>query len=269
VSAFLDTMTERSRQRLEDAARVRPVAEVQLSALSTPPPRALGGFGRSFDLIAEIKPRSPSEGRFPERDPVATAIGYQTGLAAVLSVLTEPSSFGGSLDDLRSISASVDIPVMAKDFLVDPYQVYEAREAGADGVLLIARILSDEALVRMIAVAAQLGMFTLLEAFDADDLERMSSLARPGAATLIGVNCRDLDTLEIVPERHRDLAGHLPAGQVAVAESAMSGPGDVERVAGLGYHAALVGSALMRSEAPQELARSMVESGRRAMAVAG
>jgi indole-3-glycerol phosphate synthase len=228
----------------------------------------LGTFGETFDLIAEVKPRSPSGGAFPVRDPVKIADDYRSGGAAMLSVLTEPTSFGGSLEILRRISATASIPVLAKDFLVDAYQVYEARQAGADGVLVIARIVAEETLAAMIEAVEDSGMFALIEAFDSDDLGRLTDVASGRDNVLIGVNCRDLDTLDIVPERHEQLAGHLPPGKVAVAESAMIGPEDVERVAGLGYRGALVGSSLMRSEDAPGLVRSMVGAGRRVVVTA-
>ncbi|HEX5695119.1 MAG TPA: indole-3-glycerol-phosphate synthase [Acidimicrobiia bacterium] len=263
MSDFLRAMADKSRMRADEAARLRPSGMIQELALAAPGPRPLGAFGAGFDLIAEIKPSSPSEGRFPERDPIVTAAGYRKGGAGMLSVLTEPSSFGGSLEVLRRVSVSTDLPVMAKDFLVDSYQVYEAREAGADGVLVIARILSDEMLQAMIEVVRELGIFALLEAFDEDDLIRLHQAAEGYTEVLIGVNCRDLDTLEIVPGRHQELAGLLPEGTVNVAESAMRSEEDIERVAALGYTAALVGSALMRSENATDLVRSMVAAGRR------
>jgi indole-3-glycerol phosphate synthase len=263
VSAFLETMARSSRQRADEAIRERSIEETRRSALSGPPPRALGSFGEIFDLIAEVKPRSPSEGAFPDRDPVTVADGYRDGGAAMLSVLTEPTSFGGSLETLRRVSATADIPVMAKDFLVDTYQVYEARHAGADGVLVIARMLSEETLAAMVEAVAESGMFALLEAFDSDDLRRITEVAAGRDRVLVGVNCRDLETLDIVRERHEQLAGHLPPGNVAVAESAMIGPEDVDRIAGLGYGGALVGSALMRSDDAPRLIRSMVDAGRR------
>jgi len=263
VSEFLATMADRSRERADAAARQHPPEGLRELALSGPRPRPLGQFGATFDLIAEIKPSSPSEGRFPDRDPAAAATGYQSGGAGMLSVITEPSSFRGSLDNLRRVVAVAEIPVMAKDFLVDTYQVYEARRAGADGVLLIARILSDELLAAMIEVTGELGMFALLEAFNGEDLVRLSAAADGFDNLLFGVNCRDLDTLKIVPKRHEELIGLLPAGRIAVAESAMRGEEDAERIASLGYRAALVGSALMRSEAAPDLVRSMVDAGRR------
>ena len=268
MSRFLETMALRSHERVDAARSRRPEGDLRDSALSGPRPRRLGSFGETFDLIAEVKPRSPSEGTFPERQPAAAARGYEQGGAAVISVLTEPSEFGGSLPMLRTVADAVSIPVMAKDFLVDAYQVYEAREAGADGILVIARILDDAAATRILDAAAEVGMFSLLEAFDRADMARLPVLLSGRPDVLIGVNCRDLETLGIVPDLHQELAGDLPPGLVAVAESAIAGPGDVERVAALGYTAALVGSALMRAGDATEMVRGMVEAGRRTAAVA-
>lgn len=220
-----------------------------------------------FDVIAEVKPRSPSEGAFPERRPTDTAVRYQAGGAAMISVLTEPSEFGGSIEMLEAVAAAVSVPVLAKDFLVDPIQVYEAREAGADGVLLIARILSDEAIVEILDAVAESGGFALLEAFDGDDLKRIRRAVSGRENLIVGVNCRDLDTLEVVPERHAALAGQLSGDVVSVAESAMKNSADIERAATYGYRAALVGSALMKTDDPGQLVSEMVEAGRRAVTV--
>jgi indole-3-glycerol phosphate synthase len=267
VSRFLETMARRSQERVDAARPRRPEDDLRDSARSGPRPRPLGRFGETFDLIAEVKPRSPSEGAFPERQPAAAARGYEQGGAAIISVLTEPSEFGGSLPMLRTVAEAVSVPVMAKDFLVDPYQVYEARDAGADGILVIARILDDAAATRILDAAAEVGMFALLEAFDRADMARLPILASGRPDVLIGVNCRDLETLGIEPEMHQELAAQLPPGLVAVAESAITGPADVERVVSLGYAAALVGSALMRAGDATELVRGMVEAGRRTAAV--
>ena len=267
MSRFLETMADRSRHRAEEAARRRPLASLRRSVLSGPGPRPLGGFGKVFDLIAEIKPRSPSEGSFPERAPVTAARGYEQGGAGMISVLTEPSEFGGSLATLRAVTDAVSVPVLAKDFLVDPYQVYEARAAGGDGVLVIVRILDDHQVSEVLDAVGEARMFALLEAFDGDDLRRLGAIAPGRDDCLVGVNCRDLDTLDVAPGRHGELAGLLPVGPVSVAESAMGGPADVERVAALGYRAALVGSALMRSGDSARLVREMVDSGRRTMTV--
>jgi indole-3-glycerol phosphate synthase len=268
VSRFLETMAQRSRERVDAAGRLRPIDDLRDSALAVPQPRPLGRFGETFDLIAEVKPRSPSEGVFPERHPGAAAEGYERGGAAVISVLTEPSEFGGSLHILRAVSEVVSVPVMAKDFIVDPYQVYQAREAGADGILVIARILTDEAMAAVLDSAAEIGMFTLLEVFDRADLARLPALVAGRGDLLVGVNCRDLETLDVVPKRHQELAGGLPPALVAVAESAIGDAADVERVASQGYGAALVGSALMRSGDATGLVREMVAAGRGTVTVA-
>lgn len=267
MSRFLETMAARSSQRAADIARRRSLDELRRAVRSGAPPRPLGSFGQVFDLIAEVKPRSPAEGLFPERSPVEVARGYESGGAGMISVLTEPSEFGGSIEMMSRVCAAVSVPVLAKDFLVDPIQVYEARAAGADGVLVIARIMGDETLAEILAAVSDSGGFALLEAFDGEDLARISNIAYGISNLLIGVNCRDLDTLEVRPGRHEQLASLLPPGFVTVAESAIATPADVQRVAGLGYRAALVGSALMRAEAVAPLVRDMVDSGRRAVTV--
>lgn len=265
--SFLDTMAARSHHRAQEAAGHRSLRRRRESVLAGPRPRPLTGFGVSFDLIAEVKPRSPSEGLFPERSPAETALAYETGGAAMISVLTEPSEFGGSIEMLQDIAAAVSIPVLAKDFLVDPIQVYEAREAGADGVLVIVRILSADSLIEILDAVSDSGIFALLEAFDQDDLGRIRNVMGGRANLLAGVNCRDLDTLEVIPERHVTLAADIPGDFVTVAESAIVAPADVERVAGCGYRAALVGSALMRTDNPALLVGEMVDAGRRKVTV--
>jgi indole-3-glycerol phosphate synthase len=268
MSRFLEKMAERSRDRATDLARRRLLQEVRESALSSPPPRPLGGFGEVFDLIAEIKPRSPAEGAFADRSSIDQGKSYEDGGAAVISVLAEPSEFGGSIELVRAVAAAVTIPVLAKDFLTDPIQVYEAREAGAGGVLLIARILDDRTLTALLDAVVECGCFAILEAFDESDLDRVSEYAIDQSDLLVGVNCRDLDTLQVVPERHVELADRLPQGPVAVAESAIGDPADVERVVAHGYRAALVGSALMRAQEPGALVGALIEAGRRAAPVA-
>ncbi len=262
MSRFLEDMAVLSRRRLEEAKSALSSEALGEILESAPAPKALGGFGQSFDVIAELKPRSPAEGRFESRDPVAMARAYEAGGAAMLSVLTEPHAFGGSLDDLSLISAVSGVPVMAKDFLVDPYQVGQARAAGADGALIIVRMLEDETMAAMIETASSLGMFCLVEAFDADDLGRINDFDLPDSGVLVGVNCRDLITLEVRPERHRELARMLPEGIVTVAESGIESARDAERVAAAGYGSVLVGSALMRSDEPDGLVRSLRGAGR-------
>ncbi|MDP9495037.1 MAG: indole-3-glycerol phosphate synthase TrpC [Actinomycetota bacterium] len=262
MSRFLQSMEQSSRARLQAARSRRPLAVMVEQAMATPAPRGLGDFGEVFDLVGEIKPRSPAEGELGAADLVERAVAYQEGGAKLLSVLTEPDAFGGSLDLLEAVSIGVEVSVLRKDFLVDPYQVFEARAAGADGVLIIARILNDQEMRLMLDAVDQTGMYALVEAFDTSDLERVTSIVEARAGLLVGVNCRDLDTLRTEPAIHEQLASGLPTQPPVVAESGMLGPADIGRVAALGYRGALVGSALMRSNDPAGLMAAMLAMGR-------
>ncbi|MCI0516567.1 MAG: indole-3-glycerol-phosphate synthase [Woeseiaceae bacterium] len=228
-----------------------------------------------FDLIAEIKNSSPSEGRLGAAgdDRGARARNYVRGGAAGISVLTEPSAFDGDLQHLREVVEAVSgsgVPVMRKDFLVDPRQILEARAAGASGVLLIAAILPDAQLRAMLDCAYEHSMFVLLECFDAGDLDRCTALLdserhRSQAENnklLIGINTRNLRTLAVSPERLRKLAPRLPAGAVCVAESGLNSAADAAAARQLGYGMALVGTALMRSADPAALIALMLRAGR-------
>jgi indole-3-glycerol phosphate synthase len=263
---FLARMAASSRDRLRAArARVGP-SELIRRALERPQPKALQQDPSGFDVLAEIKPRSPSFGTLLSArtlDAPALGAGYAQGGACAVSVLTEPTEFGGSLTTLSEVAEGCPIPAMRKDFLVDPYQVIEARAHGASGVLLIARLLDDVLLAEMLDAAASMKMFVLLEAFHAGDLERaVGFLARSRAAGLLGVNARDLATLSIDPTRHAALARSSPPGLRLVAESGIATPEDAARLARLGYSAVLVGGALMRAADPVPLLRTMIASGR-------
>ena len=225
----------------------------------------------NFDVIAEIKERSPAEGDLSSRgsDRGARARAYASGGAAAISVLTEPSRFDGDLSHLVEVAAAVpDTPVMRKDFLVEPVQILEARKAGASGVLLITTMLSDAKLRAMLDCAWEHGLFVLLESFNEEDLRRSSALLanntdRDRADTgqlLIGVNTRNLRTLEVDPERLRNLAQALPVAR-CVAESGLIVANDAARVAAWGYRMALVGTALMRSDDPAGLIAAMRKAG--------
>lgn len=234
-------------------------------ALETPsgprwaPPK--GGFG----VIAEIKPRSPAEGALAHLSPEGAAERarlYAEAGATAISVLTEPEEFGGSLDHLAAVAAAVDVPVMRKDFVVDSYQLHEARAAGARGVLLIVKLLTDEELVTMVSTAEDLDLFALVECFDEADCKRAQCVAHRDPVWM-GLNCRDLTTLRIAPERFEELQPKLP-GTIRVAESGCHSPDDATRVAGLGYDLALVGTALMRRNDPGALIEQMLAAGRAA-----
>jgi indole-3-glycerol phosphate synthase len=187
-------------------------------------------------------------------------------------VLTEPSRFDGSMAHLESATKSLaplNVPAMRKDFLVDPYQVIEARVAGAGGVLVIIRMLPRAGIEEMLECARKLGLFVLLEAFDEADIEVMHEVlgaadarAADNAPVLAGLNCRDLTTLQIVPNRLIELAHLLPTHVPRVAESGVVSAQDAARVAGAGYEFALVGSALMQGGDPHTLAAAMLKAGR-------
>lgn len=252
MSDFLASMAKSSAERAANAPTFtagdfdKPVVPLSLS---------------SFDVIAEIKRRSPAEGHLSDSNPALRAEQYATGGAAAISVLTEPSRFDGSLEHLEEVVAQVPAtPVMRKDFLVDPVQVLEARKAGASGVLLITTMLDDVSLRSMLDCAFEHSMFVLLESFDADDLQRSARFVGGDGQLLIGVNTRNLRTLEVDPDRLQRLADSLP-NAVCVAESGLRVAEDAARVAGWGYSMALVGTALMRSDDPTALIDAMRVAG--------
>jgi indole-3-glycerol phosphate synthase len=193
---------------------------------------------------------------------------YARGGAAAVSVLTEPQRFDGSLEHLRKASEvlrPLNVPAMRKDFLVDPYQVLEARAAGAGGVLVIVRMLSPERITALLDAAAEHAMFVLLEAFDAADLgiarevlaARGNRSVHAADLVLVGINCRDLQTLQVVPERFSTLAPLLSSRWPAVAESGVACGSDARRMQQLGYRLALIGTALMTHDDPAQLLREI------------
>ncbi len=180
-----------------------------------------------------------------------------------MSILTEPDRFDGDLAHLASAAVGLGKPAMRKDFLVDPYQVWEARAAGAGGVLLIATMLDDETLRKMMLAVEAAGLFALIEAFDANDLQRTAAALADGppGTWLVGVNTRDLRSLAVVPDRLARMAEHLPDGVQAIAESGMATPEDVAGAGRLGYRGALVGTALMRRADPGPMVAAMKAAG--------
>ncbi|HEY6515984.1 MAG TPA: indole-3-glycerol-phosphate synthase [Steroidobacteraceae bacterium] len=270
---FLQQMAAASRERVRVARAVRPQGELLAQAMATPSPPRLRLQPDGFDLIAELKLRSPAAGRLrsPEEDVATRVTTYARAGAAAVSVLTEPTRFDGSLDHLHTAAQALvphAVPAMRKDFLVDPYQVIEARVAGAGGVLAIVRMLSASELEALVQQARALELFVLLEAFDEQDLERLEGvLRRLGPEGLLaGVNSRDLQTLQVVPSRLEQLAGRLPRGIPRVAESGVGTAEDARRAAEAGYDLALVGSALMSAGDPAALAGAMLRAARAARA---
>jgi indole-3-glycerol phosphate synthase len=207
-----------------------------------------------LSVIAEVKRRSPSKGALADiPDPAGLAAAYAAGGADAISVLTEQRRFGGSLDDLRAVRAAVPTPLLRKDFVVTGYQLLEARAAGADLVLLIVAALEGELLRELHEQARSLGLTVLTEVHDEDEVAR----ALEAGADLVGVNARNLKTLDVDRDTFGRLAGLLPAGVVKVAESGVSGPDDAARYAGEGADVVLVGEALVKDGDPRSAVAAM------------
>ncbi|MFT5501115.1 MAG: indole-3-glycerol phosphate synthase [Woeseiaceae bacterium] len=270
MSNFLQQMATSSAARAAAAASTMTAAALDRPVF----PLRLNGF----DLVAEIKERSPVEGDLTNAATSRTerASSYADGGAAAISVLTEPDRFDGRLAHLEEVVNAVserEIPVMRKDFLVDTVQILEAKAAGASGVLLIAAILDDRELANMLDCAFEHNLFVLLESFDTVDLERSAHLLqkvkfRQQAAKqkfLIGVNTRNLRTLSVDPARLRRFAPLLPTNAIGVAESGQRNVEDVSQVAVWGYRMALVGTALMKAKDPGALIAKMLAAGRSAV----
>lgn len=214
-------------------------------------------------VIAEVKRRSPSVGDLAEiADPAALAARYERGGAAVVSVLTEKRRFSGSLEDLDRVRKAVDVPILRKDFTVDSYQIWEARAHGADLVLLIVAALTDAQLREFIDLTHRLGMNALIETHTAPEVERAVAVG----ARLIGVNVRNLKTLEIDRSVFAELSARIPAGTLIVAESGVRDAHDVEHYGAHGAHAVLVGEALVRHDDPEGTIAEFIAVGGRARA---
>lgn len=277
MSGLLTEMAQTSLQRLEQARARESERALWSRVCDLPAPPALKLSPEGFDVIAECKLHSPSAGDLSEHtsDVESRVKAYAQGGACAVSVLTEPLRFGGKLEHLAQAAETLrpfDIPVMRKDFLVDPYQVMEARAAGAGGVLVIARMLDQSRIKALLDCAAMLKMFVLLEAFDADDLtlarEVLNQREGHEEQVLVGLNCRDLQKLTIELGRLEELADQLPELYPRVAESGVKSLDDVKRVVELGYSVALIGTTLMHSDAPAALLGEMLAVGReRAMAL--
>lgn len=270
---FLAGMAQASQARVDAARAQLPYDRLWQQALASPPPPRIRLSPQRWDLIAEVKLRSPAAGALKggDEDIAARVTTYAAAGAAAVSVLTEPSRFDGSMDHLRQGAAALaaqgrGVPAMRKDFLVDPYQVAEARVAGAGGVLLILRMLTRARLDALLQAAARLKLFVLLEAFDEADIdianEIVSSPLVRDVKLLVGVNSRDLVTLKVVPGRLEQLAALLPPDVPRVAESGLADASDAARLAGAGYDLALVGSALMSAADPAVLLADMLQAGR-------
>jgi indole-3-glycerol phosphate synthase len=214
--------------------------------------------GPGVAVIAEVKRSSPSQGMLAEiADPAALAVEYEAGGAAAISVLTEGRRFSGSLGDLVRVRCAVSIPVLRKDFIVTAYQLFEARAAGADMALLIVAALTDHELVALVERATSIGLTPLVEVHTADEVRR----AADAGAKIIGVNARNLQTLEVDPTTFARLAPLIPEGVVRIAESGVRGPRDVIDLARAGADVVLVGEALVTGRDPRSGVADLVAAG--------
>ncbi|PZG01403.1 indole-3-glycerol phosphate synthase TrpC [Micromonospora deserti] len=247
----------------EDVARRQeqvPLERIRELAAAAPPPLdAYAALRRSgVAVIAEVKRSSPSKGRLAEiADPADLASDYAAGGARAISVLTEGRWFGGSLDDLAAVRAAVNVPVLRKDFVVSSYQVHEARAHGADLVLLIVAALEQNVLVGLLERIESLGMTALVEVHDEEEADR----ALEAGAQVIGVNARDLRTLEVDRSVFERIAPGLPSSVVKIAESGVRGPHDLIRYASAGADAVLVGEGLVTQKSPREAVAELVNAG--------
>ncbi len=252
--SILDRIMEDKRAEVDARRAARPLAELEAEVTDTPPTRpfaaALGRPGGAFSIIAEVKKASPSKGIIREDfDPVAIGTGYAKGGAAAISCLTDEKYFQGKLEYLTAIRESVEIPVLRKDFIRDPYQVFEARVAGADAILLILAAISDgRLLVDLAGLAAELGMDVLWEVHDLEELHRLLGLAVQPA--VIGVNNRNLRTFDVDLETTRTLLPEMPEGAVKVSESGFFERQELAMMREWGVDAFLIGESLMRAPDP-------------------
>ncbi len=247
MSNLLDQIVKRKRAYVESCRRERSLASLQNARQA--PFRDFSAALRKpgVSAIAEIKRRSPSKGwLFEKLDPEELAPQYASGGASALSVLTDQHHFAGSDDDLIQARRSVHLPVLRKDFVIDEYQVHEACALGADAILLIVRVLDEATLCGMLSLSASLGMSALVETHSEEEVK----IAVGCGATIIGVNCRDLETFDISLDLAIALRSAIPRQCVAVAESGIQTVGDVRRIRGSGFDAMLIGEALVKSEHP-------------------
>ncbi|MBI3974999.1 MAG: indole-3-glycerol phosphate synthase TrpC [Armatimonadetes bacterium] len=260
MTGLLERIAAHKRQEVAAARAVVSLEEMRAQAGGAEPARDFAGALRGgFALIAEIKPASPLTGRLRDlesSDAARLARRYVSGGARALSVLTDERFFGGGADHLRAARTAVAVPVLRKDFVLGPYQLYESRAMGADAVLLIAALLEPDVLRTLVSLCHELGMDALVEVHT----EREIDAARAAGARLMGINNRDLHTFAVDLETTTRLRAHIPPGVLVVSESGIRGPADIAR---LKPHvdAVLVGTALMTSDDPAAAVRALLNGG--------
>lgn len=255
VESFLETVT--AARRADAEARANLTDAVKEAAASAPPPRDFhGALARpGLSLIAELKRASPSVGAIaPDADRLGLARAYEAAGAAAVSVLTEPEHFLGSLDDLTEVRTAIGLPVLRKDFIAHPLQIWEARAAGADAVLLIVAALEQRDLVALHDLAETAGMAALVETHSGEEIRR----AIDAGARIVGINTRDLATLAVDPRKVAELCDSVPDGITRVGESGIKTRADVEAMEAAGVDAVLVGETLMRANDPAAMVRELL-----------
>ena len=260
MAVSLEQILDSTRRGLPSLRERRGVLEREAGSRPQPPSLCRALRRERVAVVAELKRRSPSAGVIrDDLDPHERAALYARHGAAAISVLTDRTHFGGSIEDLRAAASRVEVPVLRKDFILDELQVIEARAAGAAAVLLIVRALPLARLEALLACARDAGLEALVEVHTATELDR----ALVSGAECVGVNSRDLDTFRIDVARAWELLASVPANRVAVAESGMRGPEDVELAAAAGADAVLVGTALSAAPDPARLLQHLSEVKRR------
>jgi indole-3-glycerol phosphate synthase len=260
---ILSEIIAKKRERLNAASELVPLAQIRRLAFEgRRDAHAFSNALRSdgINVIAEFKRRSPSKGVIrPDADLVQIVRGYEAGGATAISVLTEEDYFSGSLDDLRTVKATVRLPVLRKDFVFDEYQVYESAAAGTDAILLIVAALDDELLLRLRRLAEELGLDALVEVHTRDEMKRAVACG----ANLIGVNNRDLRTFEVSLETSIALVREAPSGALLISESGLRTREDLRRLQAAGFRGFLIGETLMRADDPQQALRNVLDDSRR------
>ena len=259
-ATVLDSIIEGVRADVDAREAIVSMAEVKAAAEAAPPPRDAATALRQsgIGVIAEVKRASPSRGSLANiPDPAELARAYQSGGARVISVLTEERRFHGSLADLDAVRAAVQVPVLRKDFIIRPYQIHEARAHGADVLLLIVAALDQPALASLLDRTESLGMTALVEVHTEEEADR----ALQAGATVIGVNARNLKTLEVDRDCFARIAPGLPSNVIKVAESGVRGRADLLAYAGAGADAVLVGEGLVTSGDPRAAVAALVTAG--------
>jgi indole-3-glycerol phosphate synthase len=255
MSSFLDRVLSQKREEVAEKRRIRRVNELECLASERPPRNFREAISGGGGIIAEIKGKSPTVAEFLQNGDVERlARIYEANGASAISIVTDEANFKTSLRDVDRVRKISTLPILVKDFIIDSHQVLEARAAGADAVLLIARILSANQLASLLALAERTGMSGLVECHDEEDVEK----AADAGASIVGINNRDLGTLEVSLDTTRRLIPRIPEGTVCVSESGIHRREEIESLRSLGVDAFLIGGALLSSDEPGHVLRILL-----------